>query len=342
MVSTNRHAPDPVGLIEALRERPECFEFFEAVRRLECAFAANPRVGRSTKAKDDPVRFRQTPSLAFAPRSIERFEPSSGGEPASLHGLFFGLFGPNGPLPLHLTQYAMDRQINAQDNTFAAFADIFHHRLMGLFYRAWADAQPTIEADRPEEDRFALYVGALIGLAGEHLAERDAIPDQLKRFFAGRLVAQSRSAEGLCDLLAEYFRVPFAVEPFKFGWMRLPPSTHLRLGISQETASLGRSTIIGEFVPGAQGRFRLRVGPLDRDEFINFLPGNECLTQLAAAVRFYTGGELYWDVQLIVRGDEIPHAQLGRTGKLGLSTWLPASSHRDEVDDLVIIVPEAG
>ena len=94
-------------------------------------------------------------------------------------------------------------------------------------------------------------------------------------------------------------------------------------------------------MPGAQGRFRLRVGPLDREEFINFLPGNECLTQLAAAVKFYTGGELYWDVQLILRGGEIPHAQLGRTGKLGLSTWLPATSCRAEVDDLVIMVPDA-
>ncbi|MBN9253008.1 MAG: type VI secretion system baseplate subunit TssG, partial [Mesorhizobium sp.] len=37
--------------------------------------------------------------------------------------------------------------------------------MMSLFYRSWADAQPTVQLDRPEEDRFQLYMGALVGLA---------------------------------------------------------------------------------------------------------------------------------------------------------------------------------
>src|SRR6478609_2460492 len=71
-----------------------------------------------------------------------------------LYVTFGGMFGPQGPLPLHLTEYARDRIINSADPTFARFLDIFHHRMLSLVYRAWADAQPTVQFDRPESDRF--------------------------------------------------------------------------------------------------------------------------------------------------------------------------------------------
>jgi type VI secretion system protein ImpH len=164
MAGPARHTPDPVALQNALRDQPEDFDFFEALRRLECAFPDRPRLGHSSKPSDDFVRLCQSPSLAFAPRLIDRYEPGGPGKPARLHGLFFGLFGPNAPLPLHLTEYALDRQLNAKDPTLVAFANIFHHRLMSLFYRSWADAQPTVQLDRPGEDRFGLYMGALVGL----------------------------------------------------------------------------------------------------------------------------------------------------------------------------------
>ena len=215
---------DAVALENALRDHPEAFEFFEAARRLECAFPERPRLGHSAKAVDDFVRLCQTPSLAFAPKTVDRYEPGGGGKPARLHGLFFGLFGPNAPLPLHLTEYAIDRELNAKDRTFTAFANIFHHRMMSLFYRAWADSQPTVQIDRPAEDRFRMYMGALVGLATPDLGDRDALPDQFKRFFAGRLLQQSRNAEGLKGLLERFFRVPVSVVEFVTEWMRLPPA----------------------------------------------------------------------------------------------------------------------
>ena len=95
---------------------------------------------------------------------LANFKPGTGTKADYLAGFFFGLFGPNGPLPLHLSEYAKDRERLYHDSTFRAFADIFHHRMMSLFYRAWADAQPTVAMDRPDEDRFARYAGAVFGL----------------------------------------------------------------------------------------------------------------------------------------------------------------------------------
>ncbi|TCV95850.1 type VI secretion system protein ImpH [Luteibacter rhizovicinus] len=337
MASPARYTADPVALEQALRKQPEAFEFFEALRAIECAFPGKPRLGRSARPSDDPVRLRHTPSLSFAPRSIDRYEPGGDNRPGRLYGLFLGLFGPNAPLPLHFTEYAMDRKLNAKDGAFVAFADIFHHRMLSLFYRAWADAQPTVQFDRPDEDRFRLYVGALIGLATPHLEERDALPDHAKRFFAGRLLQLARNAEGLRGLLERFFSVPVQVVEFVAEWMPLPRDAYCRLGADREVAELGRTAVLGAQVRGCQQRFRLRLGPLDRATFQRLLPGGETLRQLAATVRTFVGDEKSWDLQLVLKADEVPVVRLGQAGRMGLDSWLGQRAWSiADADDVVL------
>jgi len=195
-----------------------------------------------------------------------------------------------------------------------------------------------VQLDRPDEDRFRLYMGALVGLSTRGLEARDALPDQYKRFFAGRLVAQARNAEGLRGLLEHFFRVPVRVLEFVASWMRLPHEAHLRLGSTPEVAGLGRTAVLGGYVWGSQQRFRLRLGPLTRAEFNNFLPGGEALRQLVAAVRTYVGDEKAWDLQLVLQRAEVPSTRLGQSGRMGLSTWMGAP-RRDADPDHVILQP---
>ncbi|MFC0396988.1 type VI secretion system baseplate subunit TssG [Paraburkholderia rhizosphaerae] len=334
MARDARQAPDPVALEHALRTRPHDFEFFEAMRRLECAYPARPRLAHSTRPAEDPVRLAHTAALDFPSRGIDRYEPGTAERPPKLYGLFLGLFGPNGALPLHLTEYALERERHAKDPTLVAFADIFHHRMLSLFYRAWADAQPTVQFDRPEQDRFRTYIGALIGMATPHLEARDALPDQYKRFFAGRLVPQARNAEGLQRLLEHFFNVPVRVLEFVAEWMRLPADAHLRLGVAM--AGIGRTAVLGAHVRGAQQRFRLRVGPLSLHEFNRFLPGSDALKQFTAAVRTYVGDEKDWDLQLVLKKEEVPLTHLGRTGRMGLNTWLGRYAKNADADEAVL------
>jgi type VI secretion system protein ImpH len=341
MASPARHAPDPVieraALENALRDTPEAFHFFAAVRRLECAHPDRPRLGHSTRAVDDFVRLCHTPSLRFAPRAIDRYVPGGSGRPAKLYGLFFGLFGPNGPLPLHLTEYAVDRARNERDTTFSAFADIFHHRMLSLLHRAWADSEPTVQFDRPKEDRFRHYVGALVGLSSGALEGRAAIPDEHLRHYVGRMLSVSRNSEGLNALIGQFFRVPVAIVDFVTEWMRLPAQSHLALGSSPDLASLGRTTVIGEYVWGGQQRFRIRLGPLTRREFNKFLPGGEALKQLVSAVRSYIGDEKGWDLQLILKKEYVPAVKLGKSGQLGLSSWMaPLQPALDDREDVIL------
>lgn len=334
MARESRQTADPLALEAALRARPEAFEFFEAMRLLECAYPALPRLGHSTRPAEDPVRLGHAVSLEFPSRSIERFETRTADRPGRLYGLFLGLFGPHGPLPLHLTEHAVDRERNAKDRTLVAFADVFHHRMLSLFYRAWADAQPTVQMDRPEEDRFRTYIGALIGIATPHLEKRDALPDEYKRFFAGRLVAQSRNAEGLMSFLEHYFGVPVRVIEFVAGWMKLPGDACLHMG--RGMASLGRDALLGAHVRGAQERFRLRIGPLERNEFNRFLPGSDALRQLVAAVRMYVGDEKGWDLQLVLKKEDVPLTYVGKAGRMGFNTWMGRYPKPADADEVVL------
>ncbi len=186
MASSNRATPETVALMQALEAAPHRFNFFQAMRLIEAANPHLDRIGKAQKPGGEPVRLGQEPSLAFAPSMLAAFRPGEEDAPDYLSGFFFGMFGPNGPLPLHLTEYARDRERLSHDPTFRAFADVFHHRMMSLFYRAWAEVQPTVQLDRPEEDQFAKYVGATFGMGQQALTNRDALDDHAKLFMGRR------------------------------------------------------------------------------------------------------------------------------------------------------------
>jgi type VI secretion system protein ImpH len=336
MADADWPAPDAVALLAALADRPSAYGFYQAMRRLEAAYRDRPRLGRSARPAEDPLRLAQEPSSIFAPSTLAAFEPAQEGFPARLLVHFLGLFGPDGPLPLHLTDYARDRRRNARDPSFQRFADIFHHRALSLFYRAWADGRPTVSFDRPEQDRFALYVGALIGLGMDSLRDRDAMPDLTKLHFAGRLANQTRHAEGLAAILSAFFTVPVRVECFVGTWLAMPANDRTALGASPQTGQLGHNVLVGSRVWSRQHKFRIVFGPLGLDDYKRLLPGGLSFHRLIPIVRNYVGDTLLWDVNLVLRRDEVPRTVLGQQGRLGWTTWLTPRRKRTDADDLYL------
>jgi type VI secretion system protein ImpH len=321
------------ALYAKLATEPWAFSFYQAMRRLEAAWPDRPRFGHSNRLAQDPVRLAQEASVIFAPATLAGWQPSEADVPARLLVHFFGLFGPDGPLPLHLTEYARDRRRNHRDPTFQRFADIFHHRTLSLFYRAWANSRPTVSFDRPEEDRFALYVGALMGLGMDSLRHRDAMPDLTKLHFAGHLSGQTRHAEGLASILTAFFCMPVRIETFIGAWLTLPNNDRTRLGAGANTAGLGTTALLGGRVWTRQHKFRIVFGPLSLTEYLRLLPGGLSFHRLIPIVRNYAGDTLLWDVNLILRREEVPPIELGRTGRLGWTTWLmPRSKNVDAAD----------
>jgi len=332
MAGQDRTAAHPVTSLERLREKPHSAGFFRVLRELECLHRDRPRLGTANRTADDPVRLGQEPTLAFPPAALASFVPGTGGGPHRLKQFFFGLFGPNGPLPLHLTEFVRSRTRNEDDPTFAAFADLFHHRFLALFYRAWAAVQPAVHLDRPETDRFSVYLGACSGHGMPAFRERDPLPDRARLYYAGRFACQSRNVEGLVAVIADFFRVPVEVEEFVPRFVELPGGAVLRLG---RRGRLGIDAVLGLRVRVCQDHFRVRLGPFGLEDYRRFLPDGPSLSTLAAVVRNYVGDEKSWDLNLVLRREEVPAFVLGGAGRLGWTSWLTARPPARQGDDLV-------
>lgn len=326
-------APHLLGLENALARAPHRFGFFEVMRRLERLHRDLPKFGASARPADDPIRLAQQPALAFAPSTLAAFKANDG-KPPRLEVLFLGLFGPNGPLPTHLNEYAYERMRHANDPTFARFADIFHHRMLSLFYRAWAISQPAADYDRPQSSAYTEYIGALIGIGRPAFKNRDAVADSTKLHYAGRLACQARNAEGLEAMLAGYLRLAVAIEEFVGEWIGVPERGLCRLGQSPEVSGLGLSVIVGTRIWSGQQKFRIRLGPMSYEDYQRFLPLGRSLQRLVAAVRNYLGDELNWNVMLVLKRDEVPALRLGECVRLGWTTWLGKRAAATDAADL--------
>lgn len=323
-------------LFERVAARPYAFDFFYVLRRLEALRPDLPRLGEAGRPADEPVRLGQEPLLDFAPAALSGVRPPHNGRPAVIEVRFLGLFGPNGPLPLHLTEYARDRLLHHGDATFARFVDLINHRFLLLFYRAWAQAQPVVSLDRRGDDRFSRYVGSLFGVGLDSTRSRDAAEDEIKLHHAGTLARQVRNADGLRAVLSHYFRLPVRVEEFVARWMTLPAAERTRLGAAGAAAQLGRGAILGGSVWDAQSNIRLHVCAPTLLEYEEFLPGGRAAARLVALVRNYLGWELRWDVRLALDRDEVPATVVGRQGRLGWTSWLGRRKRKEAARDLLI------
>lgn len=326
MASQNGDEDRRLKTLAALREAPERFDFYQAMRRIEGAHPHLPRVGEARRPQAEAVRLAQDPMLDFAGSNLTRVTITRAGK-TRLFSRFLGLFGPNGALPLHLTEYVRERERSRNDPTAARFVDLFHHRLLSLFYRAWRQAQPTASRDHPAQDRFRLYGAALIGF-GMPTQEQGSHPDagdglqhaDERRFFAGLLSRASRNAEGLEALLSAQLALPVRVRCHVRRWLALPLSQRTRLG--GRGAVLGQSAVIGSRVPDVQSQIEVVVGPMSLVRYQELLPGQPMYRAVRRWMLTYTGDEYNARMRLVLAADEVPRTVLAQAGRLGLDTWL--------------------
>ena len=328
-------AAAPASALARIAAEPHAFNLFAALRLIECEHDHLPRLGQAKRPRDEAVRIGQDPSLTFAAAAVAGIEPASEHHPARLVQRVLGLFGSNGPLPTHLSEHAFERQRHAGDATFVRFADLFHHRMLSLFYRAWANNQPTVSLDRPGQDRFGSYVGALCGLGMPALRNRDTVSDFVKLGHAALFGRQVKCAEGLQIVLANHFGVPVRIEQWRGHWLAIPESERSRLGARNGFCTLGEDVVIGERLWDCQAKFRIVLGPLSFADYRRFLPDGRGYASLGDLVRLYIGVELAWELQLVLRREQVPLSWLGNSVMLGWTSWLGVPADRD-ADDLVL------
>src|SRR4051794_21215680 len=223
-------------LLSNLEAEPWRFDYFTLLRHLERIHHNQPRIGDSASLRDELVLLGQEPFMEFPASNLARIEKSEGG-PLKIFVKYMGLLGPQGALPLAATEEAY-HYVLANDDAFPRFLDVFNHRFLQLFFRAWANSRPIAQHDRPKQDRFIAYIGSAIGIGSDPYRDLDSIADAAKLGFAGLLGAQAKSASRLVGALSGLFGVEAEVDEFV--------GTRLMLDAQEYTILGRRHNVLGE------------------------------------------------------------------------------------------------
>jgi type VI secretion system protein ImpH len=350
-MATPRRQPDaPLG--RALFEQAPRFDFFQAVRLLGRLRPDRAPVGRDGSPSDEVVRFTTRPGLAFVPSPVQSLEPPTASDrPAEMTIAALSLTGPAGALPYCYTELLLERARD-RDHTLAAFLDLFHHRLSSLFYRAWEKYRPALALERAwdvqrvsrngapgESNAFSAHLFALIGLGMGSLRGRHDFPDEALLYYVGLFAQRHRSAAALESLLREYFALPVEVVQFVEHRVTLGPPDCTILGTPGRNNVLGVDLMLGDQVEQVSGKFRLRIGPLSLDRFRALWPGGRDFRRLVQMTRLFVGPGLIFDVQLVLRAEDVPRFRLvsspdaGPT--LGRDAWVTSLDMAEDVTDAV-------
>ena len=314
-----------------LRAEPWNFQFFQAVRLLE-RFGAGKPVGRFVEnPAEEAVRFSSNPALVFPASQIAALHWVAGKQPKMTVN-FMGLVGQLGVLPLAYTQWVNDRlRARPSDPTLRDFLDIFHHRMISLFYQAWEKYRFPVAYERDRDDRFTRYLLSFIGLGTDGLRRRLSVPDEGLAYYTGLLALQPRSATALRQILQDYFAVPVEIEQFVGTWRPIPENNQSRVGDEREfSEQLSLGAIAGDEVWDQQSTARVVLGPLTLKQYLDFLPIGTAYQPLQELTEFFSRREIDFEVQLILKREETPGVlleyELPATEPtqplLGWTTWI--------------------
>ncbi len=333
--------PTEHPLIEALLREGHRFSFFQAVSLLERSKDGVVSVGGTGPAAQELLRFRPDVSLGFPPGSvseIERLESADvetsgfsmakgGDERYRITSTLMGLYGTNSPLPNHWAEEILFEY--QHDTTARDFLDIFHHRLYSLFYRSWTKYRFHVQYRLDSDDRFTPRLFALLGLMPDAVRRSVGLPAERLLRYTGLLVQRPRSGAGLAALLSDWFDLPVTVEPCRGRYVDVFGADLLRLGTG--ACTLGTDALLGSRVFDVSGQFKVRLGPMDYASYCRFLPDGPDHALFRSLVRLFVTDHLDAEMELILKGDEVPPLDLDpeEPHRLGWNSWLRGESSPD-------------
>ena len=324
-----------------LADEPFRVQFFQAVRMLQRMEKTRGGVGHFSQPEDEAIRFSSLPSLAFPPSQLYDLERMPTGQ-LKMTVQFMGLCAALSALPSIYTELMMVR-LREKDRAMAEFFDIFNHRILSFFYRAWEKHHFFVRYEAGLDDTLSLRLLDFLGLGTVGMRGRTDIPDRTFVYYAGLLGRQVRTADSLRQILEDYFQVPVEVNQFAGTWRTLPKENRTFLsGSGRASEQLGFGVIAGEEVWDHHGRIRVSLGPMGFKEYAQFLPGEPAHKELAGWVKFYSDGAYETEVQLILHREEVPACELGgrseEAPRLGLVSWLKTKPRKMDAGEATYLL----
>jgi type VI secretion system protein ImpH len=322
-----------------LLEDANSFEFFQAVALLQRLREDRRPIGGFSSPADEVVRFRVNQRLGFPASQIQKLQAAEDG-PAEMMVNFMGLTGPLGVLPYAYSELILERA-RAKDYSLASFFDIFNHRAISLFYRAWQKFHFPVTYSTGTRDHFTHYLLDLVGLGTKGMRDRQEVDDEALLHYVSLVAMQSRSATALEQILADYFEVPVEIEQFTGGWYELDRSTQCEMtGLESASSEVGAGAVVGDAIWDRQGRVRIRIGPLSIERYNDFLPQGSAYASLRAITRFFGNQCIDFEAQLVLDRNEVPRVELNLDSKaparLGWVSWAKTRAMNVDPDDTIL------
>jgi type VI secretion system protein ImpH len=343
------------SVIQRLIDKPYRFQFFQAVRMLELWLKQNGV--QHANAVTDYLRFHNSVSLGFPASELEALQlhpkTVAATDDALLAALqqdqlshiaitpaFIGFLGGNGTLPYHYTERIAAHLLYEKDESPRAFLDTFSNRAIALFYEAWRKYRLEFNYEIGRKDRFLPLLLSLAGLGHDSLQRKLSndglgVLDESMGYFAAALRQRPASALHIQHVLSDYFAVPIAIEQFIGHWYEVPREQQTKLGATN--ASLGSNALVGARVWQRDLRLRLTIGPLDKEKFDEFLPGNIAAKSLEKMLAMFTNVCLEYEVQLVLLAQDVQYLSLSsdhQRGRLGWDTILATTARLNDRADV--------
>lgn len=338
------------------------FSFFQAARLLQGLVkdwykkTARQAVGHDSSPGDEAVKFSSYPSLKFASSEIAGLKKDVAAKQnqslvqAEMQVSFMGLTGQSSVLPVYFTELEINR-IREKDYALKQFYDLFNHRSISFFYRAWEKYRLPFSYERKKleakanTDVITTGLESLLGINGKCLQRALPVNSEDLIFYAGFFSSPSRSASSLEAALSEILDVPVNVNQFKGEWMPLLEEDRLQLPtfpLSGKNNCLGVDTVIGDEVFTVEGKFQLALGPLNRKQFESLQPGTQGLKALKDFTRLFVGDSFQFELKYILKDEAIIAWDLDEVNhslpRLGLNTWLLPENIEDAKREIVVSI----
>jgi type VI secretion system protein ImpH len=320
MAGENRTADHP--LIDLLERESFRFSFFQAVQLLERAVPGSVSVGLLGPADREAIRFQPELSMDFPTSDLTSVTRSAGpgGAPRFiLSTTFLSLYGTSSPLPTYFTEQLLEQE---EESLQRKFIDLFHHRILSLFYRVWAKYRLSAQFQEDGKDALSRRLLELLIGDPERLPPGHRVKPVRLLALGGAITQFPRSAATLAAALSEYFAgTPVEMENCVPRWLEIPEDQRNRLAMTN--CRLGQDLSLGERVYDRSSTFRVSVGPVGLDDFLGFLPPGERIAELREIVDLMNGDALDYEVELCLKETEVPPLQLSSDrAMLGWSTWM--------------------
>jgi len=330
---------DPVPLPPMPLDPPWRFQFFQLLRILESRHPQSVPLGDGSRASDEQIRLRPSTSLAYPTTEVVDMREQTlpdGGLRLLVTTNADGLYGVGTPLPL---SYAREILRDDEDQPqIRAFLDLFHHRLLSLWYRAWKRHRHE-QSFRPEPlDVLSRVLLDFVGVPAEATAaDLGTEPIRLLRYL-GLLTLRTRPAYGLAVLLSEELQMPVTVEQLPTRWVSVSPEQWSRLsGSPAQRGRLGHDLALGTRRRDCSGELRLHIGPVSYVTLLSLRQGGALHARLIALARFYLRQPLDLSLYIRVSAQEIPRTQFGGTSRMRMGQ--PACCGPPREDPVLLIIP---